>query len=227
MCCTWLAENTGCKNDAKNRHLGTIPQLCQAICSQLRHVSAIGKKLVKQQYLLHMSSQYGELRPTNGWDRFGSLGHPSYFQRLLRLGSVTARQSSSECQPNFAALNRGRHLCSAGRPSRWALAHISSLHCVCTQMRENPAKESNLAAFTETMFNILSLSFWKIILVTRVTNSTVDRMATEDIQHTAYHFWQKNETSRLTGKLRHRCSYETGRRLAGQQAHQIKGEMYM
>jgi len=27
-------------------------------------------------------------------------------------------------QPNFAALNKG--LCSAGRPSRWALAHISS-----------------------------------------------------------------------------------------------------
>ena len=30
----------------------------------------------------------------------------------------------SERQPNFAALNRGRHLCSAGRPSRWALTHI-------------------------------------------------------------------------------------------------------
>jgi len=36
-----------------------------------------------------------------------SLGHPSYFQRLPRFGSVTARQSSSERQPNFAALNRG------------------------------------------------------------------------------------------------------------------------
>jgi len=24
------------------------------------------KKIIKQQYLLHMSSQYGELRPTNG-----------------------------------------------------------------------------------------------------------------------------------------------------------------
>jgi len=83
------------------------------------------KNLVKQQYLLHMSPQYGELRPTSGWDRFGSLGHPSYFQRL-RLRSVTARQSSSARQANFAALNRGRHLCSAGRPSRWALAHISS-----------------------------------------------------------------------------------------------------
>ena len=27
-----------------------------------------------------------------------------------------------------AALNRGRHLYSAGRPSRWALAHISSYY---------------------------------------------------------------------------------------------------
>jgi len=27
-------------------------------------------------------------------------------------------------QPHFAALNRWRHLCSAGRPSGWALAHI-------------------------------------------------------------------------------------------------------
>jgi len=32
--------------------------------------------------------------------------------------------SSSGRQPKFAALNRGRHLCSAGRPSGWALAHI-------------------------------------------------------------------------------------------------------
>jgi len=35
--------------DAKNRHLGTITQLCQAISSQLR-------QLVKQQYLLHVPS---------------------------------------------------------------------------------------------------------------------------------------------------------------------------
>jgi len=67
MCCTWLAENTGRKNDAKNRHLGTILQFYRAISSQLRHVSTIGKKLVKQQYLLHTWPQYGELRPTSGW----------------------------------------------------------------------------------------------------------------------------------------------------------------
>jgi len=35
------------------------------------------KKLVKQQYLLHMSLQYGELRPSSGCDPFVSLGHPS------------------------------------------------------------------------------------------------------------------------------------------------------
>jgi len=52
-----------------------------------------------------------------------SLGHPCTFQWVSRLGSVTARHSSSGRQPNFAALNRGRHLHSAGRPSRWALAH--------------------------------------------------------------------------------------------------------
>jgi len=59
-------KNTGRKNVAKNRHLGTNAQLCRAISSQLRHISTIGRKLVKQQYLLHMSPQYGELRPTSG-----------------------------------------------------------------------------------------------------------------------------------------------------------------
>jgi len=55
MRCTRLAANTGRKKVAKNRHLGTIAQLCWAISSQLRHVSTIGKKIVKQQYLLYMS----------------------------------------------------------------------------------------------------------------------------------------------------------------------------
>ena len=41
-----LAENTGRKNDAKIRHLGTIAQFCRAISSQLRHMSTIGKMLL-------------------------------------------------------------------------------------------------------------------------------------------------------------------------------------
>jgi len=90
-CCTRLADNAGRKMSPKSRHLGTIVQLCRAISSQLRHVSTIGKKLVKQQYLLQMSPQYGELRSTSGWDQSGSLRHPCTFQRVSRLGSVTAR----------------------------------------------------------------------------------------------------------------------------------------
>jgi len=78
-----------------------------------------------------MSSHYGGLRPTSGWDRFTSLGHPANFDGFRVIGSVTARHSSSERQPNFAALNRGRHLCSAGRPSRWALAHILVVYLYC------------------------------------------------------------------------------------------------
>ena len=61
-----LVENTEPKKVAKNRHIGTIAQICRAISSQLRHVSTIEEKLVKQQYVLHMSPQYGELRPTSG-----------------------------------------------------------------------------------------------------------------------------------------------------------------
>jgi len=56
----------------------------------------------------------------------GELRHPCKRQRVSRLGSVTARYSSSGRRPNFAALNKGRHLYLAWRPSRWALAHISS-----------------------------------------------------------------------------------------------------
>ena len=51
------------------------------------------KKLVKQQYLVHMLLQYGELRLISGWDRFVSLGYPSKFQRVSRLGFVTAAPS--------------------------------------------------------------------------------------------------------------------------------------
>ena len=65
MWCTRLAANTGRKNDAKTRHLGTIAQLCRAISSQLRHVWTIGKNLLNSNISPHKSLQYGGLRPTN------------------------------------------------------------------------------------------------------------------------------------------------------------------
>jgi len=129
MC--YLAQIAGRKIYAKSRHLHTIAQLCQAISLQLRHVSTIRKKLVKCQYLLHMSSQYGELRSTNGWDLLASLGHPSKFQRVSRLYFITAPPSLNGGQPNFArclaekrrkkgeettAAKYNVRICYAGRP---------------------------------------------------------------------------------------------------------------
>jgi len=50
--------------DPKNHcHLGTIAQLCRAISSQ-RGTYRQSEKIIKQQYLPHMSLQYRELRPT-------------------------------------------------------------------------------------------------------------------------------------------------------------------
>ena len=62
------------------------------------------EKIVKQQYLPHMSSYYGELQPTDGWDllAMASLRHPSRFQRISRLGFVTAATSLNGSQLNFA-----------------------------------------------------------------------------------------------------------------------------
>jgi len=59
------------------------------------------KKLVKWQYVLHMSSEYSELQPINGWDLLASLGHSSKFQRF-----VIAATSLNRSRPTFA-------LCSA------------------------------------------------------------------------------------------------------------------
>ena len=126
MCCTWLAGNAG------PHKIAIWAQSHNFVGLYLRNWGTYRqseKKLVKLQYLLDMSLQYGELRFTSSWDRFVSFGHPCKFQWVSRLGSVTARHSSIGRWPNFAALNTGRHLYSSGRPSRWVLAHISSF-CV-------------------------------------------------------------------------------------------------
>ena len=118
-CSTRLAENTGRKKSPFWHHRRTL----SGYVFEIKACVDNRKKLVKQQYLIHvMSSQYnGELRPTNWaeicwrvWDT------PANFNGFR--GTALSRR-----QPNFAALKRGRHLYSTGQPSRWALAHISGI----------------------------------------------------------------------------------------------------
>jgi len=102
MCCTPLAENTWRKISPKIGIWAPSHNLSDYILEAKASIDNL-KKNVKQQYLLQTSSQYDELQPTRGWDRFVSLqGHPSKFQRLWRLAFVTAVTSLTGGQPNFA-----------------------------------------------------------------------------------------------------------------------------
>jgi len=84
-----LAENTGRKNVAKNRHLGTIARLCRAISSQLRHASTIRKKSL---FSNNMSSTYphnmvnfGPLTAEIGSTIWGTPANFNWFRVLAAL----------------------------------------------------------------------------------------------------------------------------------------------
>jgi len=84
------------KKITKNRHLHTITQIYQAVSSQLMHVSTIGKKLVKQQYLLQMSPQLANFRSLMaeiGWRVWGT---PANFNGFRMLASLLQRRHSPE-----------------------------------------------------------------------------------------------------------------------------------
>ena len=75
----------------------------------------------------HNVVNFGPLSAEICWRVWGT---PANFNGFCVLAALLhARHSSSGHQPNFAALNRGHHLYSTGRPSRWALAHILVWTC--------------------------------------------------------------------------------------------------
>ena len=67
---------------------------------------------------------FGLLTPEICWPLCGTPANFNGFRVLAALLHGTLVVGVSQT----AALNRGRHLYSAGRPSHWALAHISRLY---------------------------------------------------------------------------------------------------
>jgi len=100
MYCTRLAENTGRKNSPSAHHRTTLSgyMFATKTCIDNRKKNLLNSNISS----LHMSSEYSELPPTNGWDRLASLGHSSKCQRISRVGFVTAPMSPNGRQPNFA-----------------------------------------------------------------------------------------------------------------------------
>jgi len=114
----------------KNRHLGTIAQLCQAISSKLREISTIGKISLNSNTsstcpdnMVNFGAQAAEIGS-------GVRGTPANFNGFRVLAALLHRGTLVVVVSQTAALNRGRHLYSAGRPSRWVLAHILVYSCV-------------------------------------------------------------------------------------------------
>ena len=121
MYCTRLAGNAGRKKSPSRHHRTTLSGYIFATKARIDN----RKKLFKQQCLPHMCSQYSEFGPLAAEIRWRVWGTPANFNgfRVLAAllhGTLVVGVSQT------AALNRGRHLYSAGRPSRWVLAHISS-----------------------------------------------------------------------------------------------------
>jgi len=110
-------------HDAKNRHVGTIAQFCLAISLELRHISTIGKKLLNSNTSFTCPDNmvnFGLLTAEICWRVWGTPANFNGFRVFSALlhGPLVVGVSQT------ATLNRRRHLYSAGRPSRWALAHI-------------------------------------------------------------------------------------------------------
>jgi len=97
-------------------------QLCWAISSQLRHISTIGKNLLNNNISPTSPHNMVNFGPLTAEMRLGVWGTPTNFNGFRVLAVLL--HGALWRQPNFAALNRGHHRYSAGRPCRWALADI-------------------------------------------------------------------------------------------------------
>jgi len=86
------------------------PYKCPAVC-------LLTLSVLLETQLFHKSSHCFDR--TDFTDRLGR--EPDVFALRIFMAALRSRCGH---QPNFAALNRRRHLYSAWLPSRWALAHI-------------------------------------------------------------------------------------------------------
>jgi len=124
MCCTWLAEKKGCKKSPSAHHRTILSGYISATKAYIDN----REKLVKQQYVLHVSTQCGELQTINGWDLLASLGYPCKGPQVLRLAFVAAETSLTRGQPNCTMCGRpDKHPtgCQLGLTTGWTNRHCS------------------------------------------------------------------------------------------------------
>ena len=123
MCCALLAGTAGPKKLPFGHHRTT---LLGYIFATKAHIGYRKKNLLNRNVspiCPHNMVNFGLLAAEICWRVWDT---PANFNRFCILVALLHGTSSGH-QPNVVALNRGHHLYSTGRPSHWALAHISSL----------------------------------------------------------------------------------------------------
>ena len=117
---------------AKNRHFGTI-------------VNFVGLlNIDTSSTCSHNMVNFGLLTAEICWT---VLGTPANFNGFRGILVVSVSQT--------AALNRGRHLYSAGRPSRWASAHILVLHNLFVNIESNIYHFSFFVMYQSSTFHVI------------------------------------------------------------------------
>jgi len=109
-CCTRLAGNTGRKKVAR---YATFGHHCTTLLGYIFATKARSQNMV----------YFGLLAAEICWRVWGTPAHFNGFRVLAALLHSTLVVGVSQT----TALNKGRHLYSAERTSRWALAHISRI----------------------------------------------------------------------------------------------------
>ena len=115
MRCTGLARNTGPKKSPKIGHLGTTAQLCQAISSQLRDVSTIGKIVLNSNIAFTCPHNMVNFRPLTAEIHSGVWGTPANFNgfrvlaALLHGTLVGVRQTLQRLTEGATYIRQGGH----------------------------------------------------------------------------------------------------------------------
>jgi len=122
MCCTRLAGNTGRKKSPFWHHCTTLSGY---IFATKAHIDNRKKNLLSSNMSFRRPHNMVNIGPLTAEIGPVVCGTPANFNGFHVLAALL-HGSQVVSVSHTAALNRGRHLCSAGRPSHWALAHISS-----------------------------------------------------------------------------------------------------
>jgi len=125
--------------NTKNRHLGTIAQLCQAISSQLRHLSTIGKNLLNSNISSTCPHNIVNFSPLMAEIGSGVWGTPANFNGFCVLAAllhgslvVGVSQTLRHCTEGATyTLQDGHHV------GHWPLAHILVMVALCNTADHN------------------------------------------------------------------------------------------